>query len=325
MSKVLKTTREWGVNKLAVSLLAVCSAVSLASFADPLTLTWNGGASGSFSTGPWSGGASGHDTPQNGDTLVFGTGGTFENDISGLSVAGLSFTSATAVTLTGSQIAVANGGALATTGAGEVTFSVPLSLGTAATPIVTINVASGCTNTFNACVSGAANIEYTNEGAVNLRADSDYTGTTRIRLGQIHVYANNAFGSTAGNTTYSPAAKTSNANVHFHGVTMDESFEVPSKNRRGAFTFPNGTTNVFNGAVRVTDACYFTYGENVKVSYNGVTYFINPGCTIPSSSVIELNGEGSGFAKWGDYWSGTGRIYYNAKCYYESTSQPIRL
>ena len=295
----------------------VLAAFTLGSFAGPLTLTWDGGASGSFSTGPWSGGAEGHATPQSGDTLVFGTGGTFENDITGLSVAGLSFTSATAVTLTGSQIAVANGGTLATTGAGEVTFNVPLSLGTAATPVVTINVASGCTNTFNACVSGAANIQYTNEGAVNLRAASDYTGTTTIKLGQIHVYANNAFGSTVGNTTYAPASKTSNAHVFLHGVTTDENFDVPSKVVPGAFTFPDGTTNVINGTFRETGCCTFTYGANTKVSYNGVTYFINPGCFIPASSVIEFNGEGTGLAKWGDYWQGTGSIYYNAKCHYE--------
>ena len=302
---------------LAIAAVAV-AAFTLGLFAGPLTLTWDGGASGSFSTGPWSGGAEGHATPQSGDTLVFGTGGTFENNITGLSVAGLSFTSATAVTLTGSQIAVANGGTLATTGAGEVTFNVPLSLGTAATPDVTINVASDCTNTFNACVSGAANILYTNQGAVNLRADNDYTGTTTIKLGQIHVYANNAFGSTVGNTTYAPASKTSNAHVFLHGVTTDENFDVPSKVRAGAFTFPDGTTNVFNGTFRERDGSDFTYGANTKVSYNGVTYFINPGCKIPASSVIELNGEGSGFAKWGDYWDGTGSIYYNAKCYYEN-------
>ena len=55
MSKVLQTTRKWGGGKLAASLLAVCSAFSLASFADSLMLTGNGGASG-------------HETPQNGDT-----------------------------------------------------------------------------------------------------------------------------------------------------------------------------------------------------------------------------------------------------------------
>ena len=106
---------------------AVAVALCAAAYGDALTLTWNGGATGNFSDATWSGGAEGHASPQNGDTLVFETGGTFANDIAGLSVAKLEFHSPDAVTLSGSQIAVVNGGSITNTGAGAVTFNAPLS------------------------------------------------------------------------------------------------------------------------------------------------------------------------------------------------------
>ena len=308
--------------QLTISVVAV--ALCAAAYGDALTLTWNGGATGNLSDETWLGGTSGHLSPQNGDMLVFGTGGTFANDITGLSVAKLDFRSADAVTLSGSQIAVANGGSITNGGAGTVTFNVPLSLGTAATPEVSIDVVNGSAITFNACISGAADIRYKTLGTVNLKADNDYTGKTTINLGQIHAYANNAFGSTAGKTSYAPADKNSKAKIHFHGVTTAENFDAASKVVAGAFTFPAGTTNVFNGTVNETSGSSFSIGNNAKVSYNGVTYFCNPGTSIPATSVMELNGEGSGFAKWGDYWGGTGRIYYNAKCYYDN-NRPIRI
>ena len=99
MSKVLKKTRKLEGANLAACLFAVCSVVSFASFGDALTLTWNGGATGSLSDESWSGGAEGHTSPQNGDTLIFASGGTFANDIAGLSVAKLDFRSADAVDL----------------------------------------------------------------------------------------------------------------------------------------------------------------------------------------------------------------------------------
>ena len=78
-----------------------------------LTLTWNGGASGNLSDESWDGGEEGHLSPQNGDTLVFSTGGTFTSDIVGLQVAALTFSSSSAVTLSGSEkITVLCGGSV---------------------------------------------------------------------------------------------------------------------------------------------------------------------------------------------------------------------
>ena len=55
---------------LVKTLLCMLLVSSTAALADALTLVWDGGASGNFSTGPWSGGEAGHETPQDGDVLI---------------------------------------------------------------------------------------------------------------------------------------------------------------------------------------------------------------------------------------------------------------
>ena len=186
---------------LAALLLFASGATAVAD-----TLTWGGGAAGSFSTGPWTSDGS-HTAPENGDTLVFGTAGSFANDISGLTVAGLSITAAGNVEIRGSQITLAGGGSLSKSGSGTYTNSVPLVLGTASGQTVYVEVASGCTIEMLAAISGDANLVYgntsTSTGRVNLRNNgSGYTGTTTIKRGTISVYANDALGSSAAGTTF---------------------------------------------------------------------------------------------------------------------------
>ena len=279
----------------------------------PLTLTWAGGASGNFATGPWSGGSGSHVTPMVGDTLVFPSGGTFNNDLAGVELMGLSFTSADAVTLTGGTIAIANGGSITTTGAGPVTFNAPLTLGVVELPVVTIDVANECTNTFNACISGAANIVYSNNGTVNLMADNDYTGMTTINKGIVHVYANNAFGTTNGITKiiYPERYPAILNHVYFHGITTDETFDNNMAIQESAVLFPAGTTNIFNGGYKDVSEDYI-FGANAKVVFNGKVYLENPSsCYIPYSTTIEFNGAGSQFGY--EYQTG-GVFWYNAQC-----------
>ena len=326
MSKVLKTTRKWEGAKLAACLFAVCSAVSFASFGDALTLTWNGGAIGSLSDESWSGGAEGHTSPQNGDTLIFASGGTFANDIAGLSVAKLDFRSADAVTLTGNQIAVANGGSITNTGAGPVTFNVPLSLGTAATPAIRIGVAPDSTVNFNACISGAADIIYCDNGTVNLNVDNDYTGKTTINKGIVHVYANNAFGTTDGYTEIKyPSKEPAIMNhVYFHGITTSESFTNETKIQSQAICYPDGSTNIFNGEFIENSADLYSYGRNSRVVYNGRARFPNPSAQADNNtSVVEFNGEGSYFGY--DYFGCPGVISYGAQCYVGDGSHYVKV
>ena len=326
MSKAERTEGIVGPHKRVARCVAVLAvALCAAAYGDALTLTWNGGATGNFSDASWSGGVEGHASPQNGDTLVFATGGTFANDIAGLSLANLDFRSADAVTLSGSQIAVANGGSITNTGAGAVTFNAPLSLGTAATPVIRIGVANGSTVTFNACISGAANLVYSDNGTVNLNVDNDYTGKTTINKGLVHVYANNAFGTTAGNTEikYAERSPAILNHVYFHGVTMSENFSNNTKTQTGGIVFPAGTTNVFNGTVEDAAADMYTYNNNTKIVYNGKATFPNPSAELKASTVVEFNGDGSGFG-W-DYFGGPGVISYGGQCYVKDSSHWVRI
>ena len=281
--------------KKLTAAVALAAAFSTAAFGDALTLTWNGGATGDLSDESWTGGEAGHMSPQNGDTLIFATGGTFAN---------------------GSQIAVANGGSITNTGAGAVTFSAPLSLGTAATPAIRIGVAPDSTVNFNACISGAANIVYCDNGTVNLNVDNDYTGRTTINKGFVHVYVNNAFGTTDGYTEIrpperNPAIKT---RVYFHGVTMSEVFTNNTQVQAGALTFPQGTTNVFNGIFYEHSSDVYTYEKNTRTVFNGPVRFGNPSSTGTAAGIqVEYNGDGSYFNQ--DYFGIYATIIYGGQFY----------
>ena len=283
----------------------------------PLTLTWNGGSSGTFSSASWSGGSGSHTTPLYGDTLVFPEGGVFENDIGGLSVAGISVTSSDAVTITGLQIAVANGGAISKSGTGVYTNSVPLLLGTTATPAVDIDVAANCSLVMNAAVSGPADIVYNNAststGTVDLRNDgSDYTGATTACRGIVNVYSDDAFGSTDGATTLSGAANNA-LKVHFNGVTMGENFTVyanannnPNNSNNFPVNFP--ASNTFNGTWSVSGNGYF-YNSAGTTTFNGRVAFST--IHFLGGGGLVFNGEGSTFANDEIYGN---TITYGAKC-----------
>ena len=298
-----------------VSIVAtICAAAPIAAVAD--TLTWNGGASGNFSTGPWTSDGS-HTTPQNGDTIVFAAGGTFENDISGLSVAGLSFSSADAVTLSGSQIAIANGGSVSQSGAGAVTVSAPLLLGSSSGETVYFAASASTSLTLSGALSGAADVVYNNasthSGTINLRNDgSDYTGATTARRGVVNVYSNDAFGSTDGATTLSGAANNA-LKVYFNGVTMGEDFIVvanasntPNNSPNYPVNFP--ASNTFNGTWSVSGNGYFNNSSgtttfNGRVAFSTI-HFLGDGGLV-------FNGEGSTFANDVIYGN---TITYGAKC-----------
>ena len=307
--------------KLTV-ILSCCLAAAVRG--DALTLTWDGGASGNFSTGPWSGGEAGHETPQDGDTLVFGTVGDFNNDLSELSLAGLSMTAAGPVRLGGNQIALMSGATISKSGSGTYTNNVPLVLGTASGQTVYVEVASGCTIEMLACISGAANLVYgntsTTAGSVNLRADSDYTGTTTIKRGTVRVYANDALGSSAAGTTFQNATKNdSKTGLFFHGVTVAESVTVKpnygtnaSSNHKPVQFNGNCT---FSGTWTLSDSSgggriQFMSGSSVHFTgkFNTATWFTH----AISQGTVHFDGEGSSFGGDDDFYGGT--FYYNAHC-----------
>ena len=306
--------------RLVSIVTAICVAAPIVAVAD--TLTWDGGASGNFSTGPWSGGEAGHETPQDGDTLVFGTVGDFNNDLSELSLAGLSMTAAGPVRLGGNQIALMSGATISKSGSGTYTNNVPLVLGTASGQTVYVEVASGCTIEMLAAISGDANLVYgntsTSTGRVNLRNNSsDYTGTTTAKRGTIYVYSNDAFGSTTGGTTLSGAAQHA-LKVTFAGVTMDENVNASNNasdtpNNWGNYPITFSGSNTFNGTWSVSGYGYIN--SSGTTTFNGRTDFSR--ANFFGGGGLVFNGEGSTFAN--DVVYGGGTITYGAKCKYTGT------
>lgn len=308
--------------KLTV-ILSCCLAAAVRG--DALTLTWDGGASGNFSTGPWSGGEAGHETPQDGDTLVFGTVGDFNNDLSELSLAGLSMTAAGPVRLGGNQIALMSGATISKSGSGTYTNNVPLLLGTASGQTVYVEVASGCTIEMLAAISGDANLVYgntsTSKGRVNLRNNgSDYTGTTTIKRGTVCVYANDALGSSAAGTTFQNATKNdSKTGLFFYGVTVAESvtvkpnYDTNANSSHKPVQFNGNCT--FSGTWTLSDSTgggriLFMYGSSVHFTgkFNTTTWFTY----ALSQGTVHFDGEGSSFGGDDNFFGGT--FYYNAHC-----------
>lgn len=307
--------------RLVSIVTAICAAAPIAAVAD--TLTWNGGASGNFSTGPWTSDGS-HTAPENGDTLVFGTVGDFNNDLSELSLAGLSMTAAGPVRLGGNQIALMSGATISKSGSGTYTNNVPLVLGTASGQTVYVEVASGCTIEMLAAISGDANLVYgntsTSKGRVNLRNNgSDYTGTTTIKRGTVCVYANSAFGTSAAGTTIQNATKNdAKTGLFFYGVTMNENFTTKLNYDSNANS--NHKPVQFNGA------CEFNGTWTISASAGGGRIWVLGGSAVHFrgtfssgqwntcalfQGTVHYDGEGSSLGE-DDYYGGT--IYYNAHC-----------
>ncbi|MBO7206383.1 MAG: hypothetical protein J6W10_02085, partial [Kiritimatiellae bacterium] len=183
------------MSKIGVYLCAFLSAAAVA-VAEALTLTWNGGDRGYLSDATWEGGAEGHFTPQDGDKLVFPKGGSFINDIAGLKVSALTFTSSSLVTLAGENaITVMNGGKVLVSGSGLVTNSLPIQVGEPAVAVEGEEVAapeavifaangSGRKLVISGVISGAAPIAVgAASGTVEFTGNNTFTGKLSVTNG----------------------------------------------------------------------------------------------------------------------------------------------
>jgi hypothetical protein len=305
-----------------VAVFAVMLAFEVS--AEQLVLTWAGGSHGMFSEKAWSGGIEGHETPQNGDSLVFPRGGCFTNDIDGLKVAGVSVTAADSLILEGRQMTILGGGAFSNTGSSCCSNNIPLIVGTEQGQTVCFNVAQNKKLTLNACISGLADLVHNNDsafkGTLNLCADSDYTGKTTLKNGKVNVYADGAFGSAEGGMVAVNETK-GGLVVRFHGVTMSENIDIsvtptgynPNAGEShsvgffgnntfngswvhravGMYYVKDYSTNTFNGVFSARDSLYLTMKSNETCKFI-------------------FNGEGSSFAT-ADYYY-TANITYSARC-----------
>ena len=250
----------------AVAVFAACLAFSVSA----RTLTWSGGASGDLASASWSDGSS-LVSPEPGDDLVLGTAGDFSNDVADLSVGSLSVTAAD-VSLSGSHgIAIADGGSISVSGAGAVSFDLPLALGTDPSAEVRVDVMQGATATFENVISGPAKIVFGQKGVVHFKGDNTFTGRLDVTNGTFHVWSDGAFGTTAGATYFNGPvrADSGKATVRFHGVTTAEPLYFRSKGGADEVYIEAGTTNVFLSFV---DDSYYMYWQLME---NSCTVFSN--------------------------------------------------
>ena len=166
------------------------------------TLTWTGAASAKFSnSGNWKTAGGQAAVPSDGDLLVINnTSGavlTLENDIDGLSVAGLAVTGGKGVVLDGNQIEL-TGGASAWKSEGAVTVNCALKL---AEGDQSFNVKN--TTTVNGVISGKGKLVKTGlkgnvdtSGILELAGANTYEGGTEIKFGSLDALNVYAFGDT---------------------------------------------------------------------------------------------------------------------------------
>ena len=244
-------------------VLAVAVSCTRLVGAAPLTLTWSGGSSGNLSDETWDGGVEGHFSPQNGDTLEFSTGGTFTSDVAGLEVAALTFSSSSAVTISGSEkITVQCGGQVRTTGSGAVTISAPIQAGEADGAAVTFAAAgSGCALTISGVISGATPVTVgAANGTVTFSGSNTFTGKLTVNNGFFVASNENALGLGTTEASFATGNGDGRAKVTFGGVKATMPIKVTAGNVSEEITFARSSSNTFLGDFTVlSKSVYFKF------------------------------------------------------------------
>ena len=247
---------------------AIVGAMSFAlgtAVAAPLTLTWNGGSTGNLSDESWSGGEEGHLSPQDGDTLVFGTGGTFTSDIVGLQVAALTFSSSSAVTLSGSEkITVLCGGSVRSTDSGTVTISAPIQAGESAGSAVTFADVGSSSNPLKitGVISGEAPVTVgAANGTVEFSGNNTFTGKLTVNNGFFTASSRNALGLGTTEASFTTGNGNGKAKVTFAGVKATMPIKVTAGNSSQEISFARNTSNTFLGDFRISNSVYFYFGN----------------------------------------------------------------
>ena len=284
-----------------------CAAVATAA---PLTLTWNGGGSGNLSDSSWSGGEEGHLTPQNGDALVFPKGGSFINDIDGLKVSALTFTSSAAVALAGEKvITVMGGGKVHTSGAGAVSISAPLQMGDGAdavaqgeddlinppAPVIIDAAGSGKKITISGVISGSAPIAVgTASGTVEFTGNNTFTGKLSVTNGLFNATGKNALGAGEEEILFKTGNGNGRAKICLNGITANKPIRNVPGNLAQEVTFAGACT--FNKEFFVTSDSSPQWMVNswATVVFNDkLTVQKDWQGSISTGGKIELKGEGS--------------------------------
>ena len=295
MKTALKSLKIWMTLAVAVSCARLVGAA-------PLTLTWNGGAAGNLSDETWSGGEVGHLSPQNGDTLVFSTGGTFTSDIAGLQVAALNFSSSSAVTISGSEkITVLCGGQVRSTGSGTVKILSPIQAGETAGAAVTFADVGSKDNplNINGNISGAAPIGVgAANGTVEFRGTNTFTGKLSVTNGFFNAVGKDSLGLGTEEAYFVTGTGNGRAKVTFTGVIVRTPIRNLPSNTASEITFAydaNSTKTVFcDNFTAIDNSPQWTVnGWTTVVFSNKLSVAKDFQCNVNKGGKMEFSGDGS--------------------------------
>lgn len=217
-----------------------------------------------------------------------------------------------AATITGGAIRLMAGAQISVNAAAN--FNCPLQLGAdAAENSVVVSVANGVTANFNGALSGPENVEIVGSGIVHLKGDSTFTGNLDIKGCHVYADSDNAFGSSAGSTTFDCKA-VDQPQLTFNGITTPEPLRL---NGETGSRLHFAGTNTFNGAIEYFGASlqWWDFQSASDTTFNGsvsartgtATSFFGQGDERAVQPVIRWNGAVTANETW--FFQG-GRHYF---------------
>ncbi len=259
---------------MAIAVALVVSAPSIAGAQS--TDTWTG-TTANWSTGGWTGG---NNPPANGDSLIFGSEGsggtTLNDDLSGLSLANITFNSAPAYIIGGDQFTLTGG--VNNNGFSLETFNNAIVLSGANTMTTSFG---GGNLTFGGVLSDVAgtpgSIATGGSGTLTLSGANTYTGGTTLNGGTLALGNAAALGTGA-----LTIAGGSLDNASGSALTLSTN-NTQNWNSSFAFTGTN-SLNLGTGAVTLGAADYVTLGANT-LTVGGVISGV-------AANTLTLNGTG---------------------------------
>lgn len=289
-----------GLKMLGAAVAFVC-----VSMAHAQTFTWKGGANGDW-TLPSNWEPNG--LPGASDTIVLN--GAANNNATGLTVGGIQFLGDSTYDVSGNAITVANGGSVYCGCSQDITVHLPLILGTAKTPAVSLgckNVYPGIFNLYGV-ISGPADITVECTGRINLRGANTFDGDLTLKKGLLYAYVDGAFGSTTG---WTKIAKTANdgTSIAFLKVTTAENFYVDTQQLGTGLDFwgDSLTPAYLNGNITQLNKRHESWSlrANSEVHLGGTVSDIACFCsTMSAGSKLYLEKD--------SYWNNTWYLWANA-------------
>ncbi|MEI7580017.1 MAG: PKD domain-containing protein [bacterium] len=289
------------------------------------TCTWNGGGdSVSWNDGSnWGGGVpcDNGGVPQNGDMLEIGTAGTYNNNLAGLVLAGLTISNGPVVingnNFTMTAAIVVNPGSLTINN--NLTLVAPLTFATYNNGTITINgtinlnaniltldtSASGGNILVTNTITGAGGVTKDGVAETLISGSNNYSGPTVINAGRHNVTLSSGLGTNAGNTTVNNGGSLV---LNCTGIDFSENIIINGSGDSGNGAIISGANNKILGTLNIADNSFInTVGYPFEIS--GVVSG-NAGITLDLQSDTTFSNAANTFD--GTYYVRNNKIFITA-------------